>query len=542
MIRKFLTVLPILSLCISCSARGGESLNAISPDDLFDIEGNVLVRPEVRDAGLIRNPCMGWGLYDDASDYVADSFSYWYQMDSYAQYATHLYIRWRWAELEPEEGKYVWLDSNSNFSRLIKGALDRGLKLAFRVYYDSDGNHFQATPDYVRLAGAEGRTETGWGNKQLWSPYADDPVFHEKLEKFVKAFAAEFDDPDRVFFVDGFNLGYWGEGHDISFSPGNDTPETRAATYDWITDLYGQAFSKVPLVINYHQEIGEDNLDRIVEKQGYQLRHDAFGSQWYSSFEKAYEARWRTKRMIVAESCYWFINTDKGTATSGNYDFTERWRGDPTYTPSATSWAQVYDRTFREAKEARANILDLREYREARSWLKESPELVEAFINEGGYRLSPVAVSFPQRFPCGSVIRIGHQWRNSGFGIFPNHDRRWGGKYKVAFAFLDIEGNVAETIVDEGTDPGDWLMEEDTEYVTKMETSQIPEGEYTLAIGIVDTSKPDLTAEIELAAPVKDMSGKWLKIGNISVTSRWIDRENSSCDFSITSGVDNEFE
>ena len=258
----------------------------LEKDDIFNIEGNVLIEPQAALDGLIRNPCMGWGLYDDAQDYVGDAFTYWYQMDQYARYATHFYVRWRWAEMEPKEGEYVWKDKNSNFSRLVQGALDRGLKLAFRVYYDSDGQHYQATPDYVRQAGARGRTEIGWADREMWSPYVDDPVFHEKLEKFVRAFAEEFDDPDRVDFVDGFNLGYWGEGHDLSFSPGNDTPEKLAETVRWITGLYGDAFKKVPLVINYHKEIGAENLDWVLENQDYQLRHDAFGSQYYSTFEK----------------------------------------------------------------------------------------------------------------------------------------------------------------------------------------------------------------------------------------------------------------
>ena len=50
----------------------------LEKDDIFNIEGNVLIEPQAALDGLIRNPCMGWGLYDDAQDYVGDAFTYWY--------------------------------------------------------------------------------------------------------------------------------------------------------------------------------------------------------------------------------------------------------------------------------------------------------------------------------------------------------------------------------------------------------------------------------------------------------------------------------
>lgn len=73
---------------------------------------------------LIRNPGMGWTLYDDANDEVANSVTYWQSQDEVARkYASCFYIRWRWSDMEPEEGKYAW-EYNENFKALVKGALD----------------------------------------------------------------------------------------------------------------------------------------------------------------------------------------------------------------------------------------------------------------------------------------------------------------------------------------------------------------------------------------------------------------------------------
>ena len=92
--------------------------------------------------------------------------------------------------MEPEEGKYAWL-YDENYKKLIQGALDRGLKLCFRIYNNGQDNLRTGTPDYVRRAGAKGYTVKGLKG-DLWTPYPDDPIFQEKLEKFVEAFAKEY--------------------------------------------------------------------------------------------------------------------------------------------------------------------------------------------------------------------------------------------------------------------------------------------------------------------------------------------------------------
>ena len=97
-------------------------------------------------SGLLRNPCMGWGLYDDAAGNVANAEEYWAAQDEAARnYASFFYIRWRWSEMEPEEGKYAWI-YDENYKKLIQGALDRGLKLCFRIYDNGQDNIWRQTP------------------------------------------------------------------------------------------------------------------------------------------------------------------------------------------------------------------------------------------------------------------------------------------------------------------------------------------------------------------------------------------------------------
>lgn len=68
--------------------------------------------------------------------------------------------------------------------KVIQGALDRGMRLSFRVVVDSRDRKNEATPAYVFDAGAKYYTDNG-----KRSPYPDDPIFQEKYAKFIEAFA-----------------------------------------------------------------------------------------------------------------------------------------------------------------------------------------------------------------------------------------------------------------------------------------------------------------------------------------------------------------
>ena len=181
---------------------------------------------------MIRNPYMGWTIYEDAAGPVANAKEYWQLQDTIARkYATTFYIRWRWSELEPEEGQYAW-EYDSNFQELVKGALERGLRLAFRIYVASQDNWNESTPAFVFDAGAKYYIEQGHPG-DVRSPYPDDQIFQEKFENFIQAFAEKFDDPELVNYIDGYNLGWWGEGHHLKFIDENKKEET----FNWIINL-----------------------------------------------------------------------------------------------------------------------------------------------------------------------------------------------------------------------------------------------------------------------------------------------------------------
>lgn len=437
---------------------------------------------------VIRNPLNGWVMYA-TGNLTTDMFNAYDKMEvpsldaevRVSDYANTLYLRTSWTLFNPEENVYGW-DVNDGFKWIINYAKERGLKLAFRVVVDSRDKPYDFTPEFVRDAGAEG-FESKSGNRTVWSPYCDDEIFQAKYEKFMKAFGERFDNADEVDFIDGYGLGKWGESHAVAYKD----PANREKVYEWIIDLYLANFKNVPLAINYHRLIGtpdswasvdadsERLLDYAVER-GYILRHDAFGmTDYYPEWEKNYAKKWLYKRPILMEGG-WIVYKKHH-----NYGKDSRGYQTP---------FDVRKGEFDDSKEAHVNTMDFR-VGETNTWFNSAEiyRLVEEFISEGGYRLVPDLVTLPTQIVKGESIIIAHQWQNLGWGYCPTNIPQWEGKYKVAFALLDDRNNPVKIFVDEQTKLHEWIKGKETAYTFSLMMNNVPVGNYTWAVGIVNTKK-----------------------------------------------------
>lgn len=452
-------------------------------------------------ASLLRNPCMGWGLYDDASGEVQDADLYWKAQDEAArQYGSFFYVRWRWSDMEPEEGKYAWL-YDENYKKLIKGARDRGLKLCFRVYNHSQDNLRQSTPDYVRKAGAKGYMAESGGN-QLWTPYPDDPLFLSKLETFIQAFAREYDDPGRVDFIDGYNIGWWGECHNIRLLD----PNKLESVFDRITTMYASNFKKVLLALPFNSQIGIDTEMRIaITPKGYVMRRDGLGSMWFTESEQKITRQMYGKTLLIGESCWWQSSSDsvRPFATDKVYKL--------------NTWRDVYELTFKQAVENGFNTLDLREIPETSGWTGRANDLVRQFIAKGGYRFYPSKIALPVSAKVGENAVIEHTWNNLATGYLPNNVKNWNYKYKPAFALLDDQNKVVKCYVDKEAEPSSWFQNEEYGYRLSVAFDGIPSGTYKWAVAIIDQSTGN-TPGINLAIDQASVMNGWTVLEQITLT------------------------
>lgn len=465
---------------------------------------------------LIRNPCNGWGIYDDAVNLVANAETYWAEQDALEadKYASFFYVRWRWAEMEPEEGKYVWDDPNSNFNKLIQGALDRGMKLAFRVYENATDNAGWGTPKYVKDAGARGYMVSGKDPNTLescqhWTPYADDPVFQQKYEKFVKAFAEKFDNPDIVDFVDGYSLGLWGEGNDVRVI--NGTPKNDV--FDWFTSMYADNFKNILMVYPFDNPVNGWGAEKpiAVDRKGFGIRRDGLGSSWFGAGQGNVCNNMYGKILMIGECAYW------GGYTEDYLPFKTQYNNgaDPRYAGNYT-WRKAYELSYADAMNFHYNTLDLRRPLETKGWTLIAPDLVHDFMINGGYRIYPTFVVLPYEAKANATVSISHSWKNTGNGYLPNNMKNWNYKYQVAFGLLDKDGNCVKLWVDEKAEPSSWLKNVRKDYQYEISLEGVPSGDYQWGVAIVDKTR-DYKPGINLSVKDKEVKNGWVVISDMKV-------------------------
>lgn len=468
---------------------------------------------------VLRNPLQGWVMYlgrqwdenfwtEKGYDTMrADSLDTTVRVSDYASCA---YIRTSWKSFEPEEGKYAWNDPDSRLMRLVRSVQDRGLRIAFRIVIDGR-DQGQNTPQYVFDAGAEGYYDPKAPGQNL-SPYPDDPIFQEKYAKFFRAFAAHFDDPERVEFVDAYSLGKWGESHSMIYKDNNN----KQPVFEWMIALATESFKRVPMVIHYHRMLGDPDddgwgsvpadADRMITKAinlGFMLRHDAFGMHgYYQDWEKDMARKWNFRRPIIMEG---------GWITGAHHRY---WR-DPSGLYREGHAEDVRRGEFDASEEARVNMMDFRINDETRSWFEDAFPLVKEFVARGGYRLYPTAVEAPES--AGESAKVYTSWKNLGWGYCPTNIPQWNQKYKVGIALLDAEGKPARVVVEERSDLSKWLRETGGIHTTEVPLAGLPAGSYTWAVALVDTTKgnkPGLEMAVDASLLTPD---GWLKAGQLTV-------------------------
>lgn len=525
---NILTALAVAALVVACSSGNGGD----EPEPTPTAGKTVTVAPD-RET-FYRNPFSGWLLYSGLGDGLADDF--WEHYDNFpsqvgnvkvSDYASSLLIRIRWSHVEQTKGVFAWQDGVDNkYARRLRmlreGAKARGLKLVFNFTVDSRDFTEQMVPEYVRqeIEAAGGKVYRSGSSNQYWTPYPDDPVFQKCYADFMRAFAKEFNN-DQTTFIGGFGIGLWGEYHTCIYSTGDGKP--KEAVFDWITDLWAEVFTNVPIACQVHRCIGattgsgavDPDAERLIQKavdKGFSLQSAAFGmTDYFASWEKNILLKHRYKAPIAAEGGW--ITGSGGhrywTDSSGKYR-----EGHP---------EDVRLGEYDDAIGSCVNTLDLRyssdfSKGETASWFSDAYELVTKWLTEGCYRLYPGTVVLPENISANKQISIQHRWTNLGYSYCPTNLPQYHDKYKVAFALLNPSTNKpVKVYFDEQAKPCDWHKSKPTTYTFKFNTDQIAAGKYTWAVGIVDTSKPDNEIGIYIAAKNGTTADGWVTLCDVTV-------------------------
>jgi hypothetical protein len=453
---------------------------------------------------VLRNPAMGWVMYEEGWSFMKshqkwyDPVKFWEEMDEVQahEYANILYIRVLWNVLEPEEGRYAWI-YDEEYKAYIQKAKERGLKLAFRVFFDN------GVPDFVYEAGAHSTLEPPLSRVEDKMPYFDDPVFLEKLSNFIAAFAKEYDNPDVVDFVDAYGLGRWGEGHGVTLKDNARLPDV----IEKVTGEYARHFKRVLTVMNLSYADWEYTKPLVFDRLGFLPRRDGVGSFWFSDEERNYLNELFPQKAHIGEGCYWFAFPHKDTTVYDAFKQDKRFKMD--------NFSEAFTVVVDDALATHSNTLDLRVPYQCKYWIEKLPEQVQRFVTHGGYRLYPQTIKVEQQ---GRRILISHEWLNMGVGVLPNRHPNWNHKYKLCFSLLDpATKNIKYSMVETNIEPADWVKGQAHIYKTDISIpEELHKGDYLLCVGIVDTTKGDIPG-INLSLPVDKLIDDWAYISKVNI-------------------------
>jgi hypothetical protein len=330
-----------------------------------------------------------------------------------------VYLRLAWSFIEPREGDFQWSIVDTAAQRWIS----KGKRISLRFSASESGaDQPFATPEWVRDAGAKGHFVTpGKGidpNGKIWEPDYDDPVFLEKLDRFLAAAAARYDGDPHVSFIDIGSFGVWGEGHTHSSSK---LPYT-AATARRHIDLHRKHFKTTPILVNDDFSNQGRGLEVLVyaAQLGLGLRDDSILVQPAPhAFHHAYAAPLFWPHALVVLEMEHYGSSKKRGAWEDGREF------------------------LRAIEEYHASYATIHWY--PREFLNEMRPLIDKINLRVGYRLQLLQFSWPEDVAAGAPMKIGYHWRNAGVapclpGGFP------------AVTFKDAKGGIAGVFVDEDFD------------------------------------------------------------------------------------------
>jgi hypothetical protein len=327
----------------------------------------------------------------------------------------HLYLRLAWAYLEPQEGKFDW----DVIDRIIDKWVGHGLGIAFRISCretstDRIEQQF-ATPRWVVEAGARGefwRRGQKTGPDGPWEPVFDDPIFLEKLENFLRAFAARYDGKPWLRYVDIGSIGDWGEGHTSSGSRTKYGYEQRKVH----VDLHLKYFKKTQLVVTddfvyvIPDPAERERMHRYVLSKGITYRDDSILVNYYiGAYPKTWTVRspeyfadvYRERPTVLELEHY------SGVRRLGN------WTGKPGSSMAEHGGGKRGADFFRGALELlHASYIGYHGLADV--WLDENPELTVELLNRCGYWYFLHSVTIPETMQPGRPCTVQLAWENRG--------------------------------------------------------------------------------------------------------------------------------
>jgi hypothetical protein len=431
-------------------------LSSLNPSPRLQAADDNLRRVHFREVDtLLVNPGVGW-MSQDRRASKEPRFP-----------CSVVYVRFNWADAEPEKGKYNW----SLIDEVIAAWKPRGAAVSMRVMTcNAHSSGYYASPKWLFDAGCKGveylvgGDDPTSGGKRIprIEPVYADPLYLKEHGAFIAALGKRYDGHPNVEFLDIGSYGVWGEWHSKNPAP----VEVRKQ----IVDMYVRAFRKTPLV--FMSDDAEVLKYALAFGTGY--RRDGVGSPWHEQNwigSKKYAAvtnmaeNW-TRAPVVFE---WF----------GDYNYlkSRQWSFDAAVNFMLNNHVTMINDNFgRVPPEA-------------------MPQL-EKLARLAGYRFVLRELTHEAAVKPGGTLHLRMKWANVGVGKLYR-------PYVLRCVLLNRSGEISVSR-DGNAKPQDWLPGEHEATETVGLPANLQPGAYRLGITLADAAGQRRPIRLAIEAEAKD--------------------------------------
>ncbi len=476
----------VWSLLVAAAVTSAEA--AFTPD----AGQAVVIRPEPTD-DLLANPGVGW-----------ETFGYPRSADKHLPAgipSTIQYVRLGWGKLEPQPGKIdtAFIKSKINESRRA------GQQLALRVKCCNPDKRMREHPTWLaNVGGRELLVDFNGGPADIPIPDLDNPVVLDRHVDFIRRLGAALDGHPGIAHIDLGSIGWWGEWHMTRCKTASlPSLESRHR----VIDAYVDAFRKTPLLML----IGAEECTAYAVKKGAGWRADSLGD--LGSFSD----KWNHMRDIYP-------------AAIRTHGLGDAWRQAPVAFEPPQTLAEFVEKGW-PARHIFNYALALHgsTFNGKSAPIPDNPAFhdeLRRFLRRLGYRLVLEEFVHPATVQPGASFDVTMKWRNAGSA--PCYR-----PYRLAYRLTGPDG--FRSVVVGGVTVDQWLPGS-VKLFTKdfleaapdlppgplndvTDRFQIPadapEGEYELAIGVVDVKGEKPVVQLGIAGRSAD---GWYPLSRLDIS------------------------
>jgi hypothetical protein len=448
----------------------------------------VTVTPAEDEKVVLHNPDMGWVLYEN---YPVDrepngSNTMIAMPDDSFDGVDEVAVMFSWFDVEKTEGKYDFIDVDRAYDHWKK----RGKRIQLRMstetllWWDTaNPPRGKGPPDYVvaRMSDERKQRREGGGLPPYTVLDARDPIYLQRLEKFLAAVADHYNGDRAVTLIDLRGFGVWGEWHTGFKYP---SVEERREALKGVIDRYSAAFPNnwVALCYSYDpdspKELWAGPYDKL--DPAFTTHYDEFLR--YSAFDHALT---KPNVSFRRDGCGGAVRSNERKLCGQAFDsldngpfFCEFVDGFGDSKRGRLGWV---DWKIEDALSLHPNYINLLGWvgGDAKNFITERRDLFEHGQRNMGYRLVPTKLSYPRSVTSGSSFELSGEWVNRAVG-------RAMVDFKLKLTLVDGAGKSAATADAKGFGTDKWVKGKTYPVRSTLAFADVKPGQYELCVSLVD--------------------------------------------------------